>query len=629
MNYKIRRIIAVITIFFTVFACAGTFSSEAASKPGRVKSFHVKVSGRNVKLSWSKASGKVSRYVIYRNGKKIASVSCKTLKYTDKGRKYGKTYSYKVRAYRKRNGSRVYGKWSVTGKAVIRPGRVSGLECTGNSSDQISLSWNKVPGASGYAVYRGGKLVARTKSTSYTDTGLLHDSMYEYYIKSYVKNGSKYVYGKASEPLKAVTASLTSEENTLLDIYCAQTARDRVSPEGLETFIDLVRGKLQPQAVDLLLTKFPGMKEAAYQGDIGNDLPLYIYYMSGDKDGCILHEKAESSVLKLMGAVGQHDDEDFFTYLLTVDISPFCKRGLNGVMQIKGESESVELLKDRLTGEMLRALMFDFNRTGMIGAVNLEDAAVDDEGRFPTEEKYEMYRQTVFPKWFTEGTVSSVENVFRNERDQFALLAGSGNNDLLNNYVSQGNGFDLESNVLTCVSEESCSVSGYLAVLYLAELMSAKENASSIDDNGSVSADRLRHGLDRILTRLHDGEETLDDVIKDISPCVSENVKLYSDTEAFEQLFIKGRKDGSGQYAGDRASMVFVSTLLDYLKSCKGSSERDLPGGSILTDLNQSRSPIDENKEHASDFLHIIESKEPAKSTVRSESSLIGGGRSR
>ena len=130
----------------------------------------------------------------------------------------------------------------------------------------------------------------------------------------------------------------------------------------------------------------------------------------------------------------------------------------------------------------------------------------------------------------------------------------------------------------------------------------------------------------------HDGELKIEVCEKEIELFVNTFVAAYRAAAkplTVEILNDDATKDGSGQYAGDRTSLDFVSTLLDYLKSCKGSSERDMPGGSILTDLNQSRSPIDENKEHFSDTLHIIESKEPTKSTVRSEVSLIGGGRSR
>ena len=70
MTIKAIKMITVLTLLCTVFVCFGTVCSEAAARPGRVKGFKAKVIGRNVKLSWAKAGGKVSRYVIYRNGRR-------------------------------------------------------------------------------------------------------------------------------------------------------------------------------------------------------------------------------------------------------------------------------------------------------------------------------------------------------------------------------------------------------------------------------------------------------------------------------------------------------------------------------------------------------------------------------
>ena len=627
MTIKAIKTITVLTLLCAVFVCFGTVCSEAAARPGRVKGFKAKVIGRNVKLSWAKAGGKVSRYVIYRNGRKIASVGRKTLKYTDKNRKYGKTYRYKVRACRK--DVRRYGRWSVIRKALIRPGKVNVLKSTGSSIDQIALSWKKASGAVGYAVYRNGKLAVRTKSTSYTDKGLMPNSEYKYYIKSYAKNGTKYVYGKASKTLKAMTESV-SEEMSQVEEHCAQTARDAVSEDDLEYYVDLINNRLQPQAVEMILEKFPGMRNVAEYGEIGRELSFYTYYIKGDDDGEPSHEKVEPYGLQTIGKAGTGEDALRFKYLFVMDLRPFCteQKDINGYYRLIHSGEPIELLKDRLTGEMLRALMFDYNRTGMIGANQLADVYAGDEGSFPNEELAEKYRKLVFPKWFTEGTVASVENIFRSENDQFQKLRGNGDNDLPGNYINSENGFDLEDNVLSYTSEESCKVSGYLAVLYLAELMYAKENEneSSIDESGAVSADRLREGLNRILSIIHD-ETTLDQIIMDISPVDSEGKRLYSNTEEFEQYFIKGRKDEAGQYTGDQESINFVNSLLDYLESGEGSSEGELAGGSILTDLKASRSPLDENKQQSSDYLHITDSNRLTASTVKSDAASIGAGR--
>lgn len=78
----------------------------------------------------------------------------------------------------------------------------------------------------------------------------------------------------------------------LVDIHCAQTARDEFSEEDLEFLLDLVVHKLEPQAVELLLDRFPAFRTAADQGQIGREIGLYVYCMEGDDDGVPEHATA-------------------------------------------------------------------------------------------------------------------------------------------------------------------------------------------------------------------------------------------------------------------------------------------------------------------------------------------------
>ena len=417
----------------------------------------------------------------------------------------------------------------------------------------------------------------------------------------------------------------SSGSSSSLDMYCAETAMQVVPFEDLEFFNDTII-TLQPQAVNMILKQFPGLTPAADEGQIGRELSLYIYCEKGDDDGKPSHYIAEPSRVEVIGRPYKDGDNITFRYLLAVDVSVFLDDSHNFLGR---EEESVELLKNRLTGEMMRALMFDYNRTGMIGATDISNVIRDDDGNFPDEELTEMYNKTVFPKWFTEGTAASVENTFRSENDQFKMLRSTEKNDLLNNYLVKGNGFDLEDNVLTCASYSSCRASGYLAVLYLSELVARSYYKTSIDENGAVSAENLRFGLYEIIRRMHEGE-TLDSVIYDFSPYAAGygGKKLYNNTEEFEKRFIKGEKDSAGQYAGDKASIDFVNTLLDYLESGDGNPEGERYGGSILTDLTESCSPLDASKEEYSEFLRIQDSNESVESTVPNEKALAGGGRS-
>ncbi|MFD1403152.1 fibronectin type III domain-containing protein [Robinsoniella peoriensis] len=78
----------------------------------------------NIRVTWKKESSAVTGYRIYRKtGKKwsrIGDVNGKTTRFTDKKVKKGKTYTYKVRVYKKANGKNVYGKYSNEIKVKVK-----------------------------------------------------------------------------------------------------------------------------------------------------------------------------------------------------------------------------------------------------------------------------------------------------------------------------------------------------------------------------------------------------------------------------------------------------------------------------------------------------------------------------
>ena len=93
--------------------------------PGKTK-MTAAVSGKKTKLGWKKVS-EASGYVIYRKTgkkgsyKKIKTVkNKKTIKYTDKTVKKGKTYYYRIRAYTLLDGKKVYGSYTQGIKVKVK-----------------------------------------------------------------------------------------------------------------------------------------------------------------------------------------------------------------------------------------------------------------------------------------------------------------------------------------------------------------------------------------------------------------------------------------------------------------------------------------------------------------------------
>lgn len=97
------------------------------TKPGKVKLSTVRnIKGKKARLVWKKAS-KADGYEIFRatkkkgKYKKVAVINKpKKVKYLTKKLKKGSTYFFKVRAYRKVNGQKVYGSWSNVKSVKIK-----------------------------------------------------------------------------------------------------------------------------------------------------------------------------------------------------------------------------------------------------------------------------------------------------------------------------------------------------------------------------------------------------------------------------------------------------------------------------------------------------------------------------
>ncbi|MFF7392207.1 chitinase [Streptomyces scabiei] len=62
------------------------------------------------------------------------------------------------------------------------PSAPSGVTVSGSTSSSVSLTWNAVPGATGYQVYRGGTRVQSVTGTSATVTGLAASTSYSFQV---------------------------------------------------------------------------------------------------------------------------------------------------------------------------------------------------------------------------------------------------------------------------------------------------------------------------------------------------------------------------------------------------------------------------------------------------------------
>lgn len=218
MKKLFKSLLCVILCFCMVVPTVSMASAAAAvAKVSKVTL--VSRTTSSIKIKWTKVKKAKGYQVSFYNAAKKKWVSEKkttALNYTDTGLKDATTYSYKVRAYTKKNGRVVYGKYSPVLKAttVAAPvvvKRVEKVSVSASTDSSITLKWPKVAGATGYYVFiynkyqRSWGAGKATTALSYTVSGLSTGANYAFRVRAYTKKNGKVYYGKYSPTLNAQT----------------------------------------------------------------------------------------------------------------------------------------------------------------------------------------------------------------------------------------------------------------------------------------------------------------------------------------------------------------------------------------------------------------------------------------
>ena len=175
-------------------------------------------SGKPV-LTWNAVPGATS-YKVYRATSQSGTYSLlgtvTTTSYTNTGAKEGTTYYYKVKAANGA-GESAYSN-VVSGKVVVTPKPAAPVVKIGNSatSGKPVLTWNAVPGATSYKVYRATSqngtysLLGTVTATSYTNTGAKAGTAYWYKVKAVNSAGESAYSNVVSGKVKSVTPKLSA-----------------------------------------------------------------------------------------------------------------------------------------------------------------------------------------------------------------------------------------------------------------------------------------------------------------------------------------------------------------------------------------------------------------------------------
>ena len=454
---------------------------------------------------------------------------------------------------------------------------------------------------------------------------------------AYDEGDGEWEFGGGDDVIDGDTPAET-ELQKLVRIHCNDAAKKVFSQGDLEFFADLIINKLQPQAVNLLLASFPSFRQEAENGRIGKNVGLEIDY---DPDSTYYGYATKYPDIK----------DGTLSYFVSINTAMLVedKKAANPV--VTKEGKNIIELANTMVHEFFHVFMYDFNRTGMTGMTTpTEPTTVNGK-------ETDKYYQALFPRWFIEGTASSVEHNWRGRPDEFITLRREFSENtqyrqlyerdlLLKRYVlgfdkkqddgsiknyytydlECANGFDRYGHAVDTVG--SRYTAGYLATLYLSELSarSHPQIGSSVrqTESGGIAFNNvaLMYGLDYILARIHNGE-SLDSVIKDISG------GRYQSTDDFEARFIKGPLT-EGYYYSDDDSISFSIDFMNYMLSISRTEGRDnVANGSILFDFEQDFGiPLDPNKNDTTNILAVYPYMHYVSSSVDPEFAHTSGGKS-
>ena len=130
----------------------------------------------------------------------------KTLSFDDTKLETGRTYYYKIRAYKTINNKKVYSDYSSVVSTTLKLSKPS--VTLSSAYRKICVKWKKVNDASGYEVYRASskngkyskvKTITKGSTVSYMNSNLASKKKYYYKVRAFKVVSGKKVYSSYSD----------------------------------------------------------------------------------------------------------------------------------------------------------------------------------------------------------------------------------------------------------------------------------------------------------------------------------------------------------------------------------------------------------------------------------------------
>ncbi|RIE03555.1 S8 family peptidase [Cohnella faecalis] len=207
-------------------------ATTLSSAPGAPSGLSASSTTSSITLSWSPVSGAAS-YSLYRNGSLVTTTT--STSYTYSGLAGGTSYSVGVSTNNASGSSAVSSMTVSTQSGSGAPAAPSGLSAS-STSNNITLSWLAVSGATSYTLQLNGTTVTTTASTSYTFSGLAANTTYTVGVAAVNGSGSS-LFSTSSVATKAVSMpNLTLNSSVDVDLASGAYQAYAFTPSSTGTY---------------------------------------------------------------------------------------------------------------------------------------------------------------------------------------------------------------------------------------------------------------------------------------------------------------------------------------------------------------------------------------------------------
>ncbi len=220
-----------LSIILTLMAVMSLSAIPASAvSVGKVESLQAyNIDDDEINLKWKKVSA-ADGYAVYMytsKGWKNQGTTKKT-KFEADDLTSAKQYKFKVRAYRLKNGKKVFGDYSSVLVSATAPDEIENVQVTKKSKTSVTLSWSKEKRATKYQVYMYDtakeKYVRKitVSDTKATVKNLKAGTSYKFKVRAYFKSEDKKYYGAFSDICSVKTKGNSSGSSSSSPIGTAK-----------------------------------------------------------------------------------------------------------------------------------------------------------------------------------------------------------------------------------------------------------------------------------------------------------------------------------------------------------------------------------------------------------------------